>query len=577
MTTFTSPEHAITHLLESEPEFALEQIEIRGVSYRVFKNAPSHVGDLLTLISDDVLDEDFLVYNETRVTFAQFKSQVNQVADSLVNQLGVQAGDRVAIALRNCPEYLIIVMALASIGAVIVYINSYWTEDELHFGLKDSGTQYLFLSPSIANKTKPFKDALSLTEIIVGAEQEAADGASSDQVSFQQLVDGGSSDYRSGVEVDPDSDYAIMYTSGSSGKPKGVVLTHRGAISAIFSWRFSRAVGELMDVFAPMPLDESGRAVRATTLITTPLFHVSALHAGSLLSMIGGGKLIFMSKWDRYEAVRLIESEHVTRMLGVPTMSMDVLAAAEEMGESLSTIRFMDSGGAKRPASQVKLISDKLPMAAPSSGFGMTETNGLGMGITGQEYVDNPESAGRFFPPLQEGKIVDDFGHEVKHGEAGELYVKSPANMREYLGLPQVTAETLIDGWLATGDIAVMDETGMITIIDRKKDIIIRGGENISCLEVDSVLHQHPDVIEAAVFSMPDERLGEVVAASVYLREGTSVAQEHIQAFVAERVAAYKVPEKIWFADTELPRGATEKIDRKQIRKQCLTQLIEVA
>ena len=199
----------------------------------------------------------------------------------------------------------------------------------------------------------------------------------------------------------------------------------------------------------------------------------------------------------------------------------------------------------------------------------MTETNSLGILLSGPEYVDNPEAAGRLTPPLQEMRIVDAAGKEVPTGEVGELTVRSPANMRGYLNLPEETRATLKDGWLYTGDLARVEESGLIYIVDRKKSIIIRGGENISCLEVEGALHQHPAIAEACVFPVPDERLGETVGAAVYLHEDSQADQADISAFLKQRLAAFKVPDRVWFWHDPLPRGGTDKLDRKTLQRLC--------
>jgi acyl-CoA synthetase (AMP-forming)/AMP-acid ligase II len=246
------------------------------------------------------------------------------------------------------------------------------------------------------------------------------------------------------------------------------------------------------------------------------------------------------------------------------------MEAAIRSGKSLPTLRSLEAGGAKRPAAQVGKLVKAMPHAEPATGFGMTETNALGIGIRGRDYIDRPGAAGRLYPPLQELKIVDDDDNIVPNGQVGELAIRSSANMRCYLNKPEATAEALRDGWLYTGDLATVDDEGIVTIVDRKKDMIIRGGENISCLEVDAALHTHPDIAEAAVFSVPDERLGETVGAGVQLKAGAGLTEAALQGFLREQLSAFKVPERIWFRTDPLPRGGTEKTDRRALRKECL-------
>lgn len=317
-------------------------------------------------------------------------------------------------------------------------------------------------------------------------------------------------------------------------------------------------------------MDSDGEPYQACSILTTPFFHVSGTHAGFLLGIWSGQKLVILHKWDPRQTVKLIDREKVSRFGGVPTMSAELSEAASAMGSTLDSVRIIDAGGAKRPPAQVKLLSEKFPHAMLGNGFGMTETNGLGIGLRGQAYVDQPDATGRLQQPLQDMRLVDDNDRDVPVGEVGELVLKSAANMRCYLNQEEETAKVLRDGWLYTGDLARIDEHGIITLVDRKKDMIIRGGENISCTEVQASLYLHPGVAEAAVFSIPDERLGETVGACVQLGAGTDVTEGELKVFLESRIAAFKVPKKIWFRDSPLPRGATEKIDHLALRAECL-------
>jgi acyl-CoA synthetase (AMP-forming)/AMP-acid ligase II len=246
------------------------------------------------------------------------------------------------------------------------------------------------------------------------------------------------------------------------------------------------------------------------------------------------------------------------------------MQAAREMGETLPAMDYLGSGGAKRPGAQVAQLAKAFPNAGVATGWGMTETNALGIGMIGEDYTARPESAGKLHPPVQELRILDDDGNDVPVGTLGEITVKSPANMRCYLNKPEATAETLQDGWLKTGDLGVLDAEGYVTILDRKKNIIIRGGENIACLDVEGALHRHPDVLEAAAFSVPDERLGETVGAAVQLKPGASLSRADMATFLESHIAKFKIPEHLWVQTEPLLRGATDKTDRRAICKVCL-------
>ena len=305
-------------------------------------------------------------------------------------------------------------------------------------------------------------------------------------------------------------------------------------------------------------------------MIVTPLFHVTATHPCFLWSLVSGAKLTVFPKWDAEKAVRAVRDDEITRIISVPTQSADLMEAAERMGETLPSLTSINSGGAKRPEAQVQTLAEAFPHARIGSGYGMTETNALGMLCAGPDYVARPSTCGRLIAPLQEARFLDDNGKDVPKGQVGELTLRGPNIMRCYLNNPQATAEVLQDGWFRTGDLARIDEEGFIYIVDRKKDIIIRGGENIGCLEVDGALHQHPDVLEACVFSMPDARLGEVVGAGVWPASGKALEEAAIKEFLKDRIAHYKIPERVWMLDAPLPRTPTAKIDRRALRAICL-------
>ena len=248
------------------------------------------------------------------------------------------------------------------------------------------------------------------------------------------------------------------------------------------------------------------------------------------------------------------------------------MQAAARMGKSLDGLQYVGAGGAKRPAAQVGQLQDAFPKAVVASGWGMTETNAVGLGIAGPDYLDKPGAAGRLLPPVQDLKILDNDGNEVPVGEIGELTVKSPANMRCYLNKPEATAEVFQNGWLRTGDLATIDAEGYVTIVDRIKNIIIRGGENIACLDVEGALHKHPAVLEAGAFSVPDDRLGETVGVGIKLNAGQNTTAQELQTFLQDHIAHFKIPDHFWFLDSPLPRGATDKIDRRVLQQNCLAK-----
>jgi len=561
MTAMTM-EEAIRHTVQTNPTFEVVEADVRGVTYRTFKNIPGTVAALM-LASREQHDggaAEFLVYQDERWTYDQFCAQVHRMSHALRDTLGIQKGDRVGIAMRNYPELLMLTLAIASAGAVVVFVNAWWTTEELDYALQDSGAKTIFADGPRLERMLPLQDRLGLRLIGV------RDGEGMTDHSLTALAADMPDTPIDGIVLDTDDDFAVMYSSGSTGKPKGVVQTHRSAVSAVFSWLIQAVTAPLVNP----PQTGDPEPPRPSGLVVTPLFHVTATHPLFLLSLPAGAKISLLHKWDAEEAVRVINREKVTRFLGVPTQSADLLEAAKRMGETLPTLTWLGAGGAKRPAAQVAQLQGQFPAAEIATGWGMTETNALGIGMVGEEYNKRPNAAGKLHPPLQDVRFLDDNGNDVPVGQLGEITVKSPANMRCYLNKPEATAETMQDGWLRTGDLGVIDEEGFITILDRKKNIIIRGGENIACLDVEGALHTHPDVIEACAFSVPDERLGEVVGAAIQMRDGKTMTSADMATHLDGHLAKFKIPQQLWCQDGPLTRGATDKIDRRAIRAACL-------
>lgn len=560
-----TPEEAVRHVITTDPTFAVHEVNVRGVTFKAFRNIPATIPALMAASRARQGDGafEYLVFEDESQTYDQFCENVNRMAHALQDTLGMKQGDRIGIAMRNFPELLTMVLAISSIGATVVFVNAWWTTEELEYALRDSDAQVIFADAPRAERLMPLKDALGLT--IVGCR----DGEGMGDYSFAALRNGATRTDAPQVVIDTDDDFAIMYSSGTTGHPKGVVQTHRGALNAVFSWLMQSVVAPLItppEPGAPEPL-------RPSALVVTPLFHVTATHPLFLLSMPAGAKITLMHRWDAREAVRLIREGNITRFLGVPTQSAELMEAARQMGETLPTLDYIGSGGAKRPAAQVAQIAKTFPNADIATGWGMTETNALGIGLIGDDYKARPESAGKLHPPVQELRFLDDDGNDVPVGTLGEITVKSVANMRCYLNKPEATEETMQDGWLRTGDLGVIDADGFVTILDRKKNIIIRGGENIACLDVEGALHRLPQVAEACAFSVPDERLGEAVGAVVQLRNGATLSQEKMVQALNGHLAKFKTPAHLWCQNAPLTRGATDKIDRRALRTACLDNM----
>jgi len=556
-----TPEAAVSHVLATNPTFAVAPTVIRGVTYRAFQNIPPTVPALMAagVAQHDGGASDYLLYEDQRWTYGAFCAEVRRVAQVLHGTFGITKGDRVAIAMRNLPELMTLVLAISATGATVVFVNAWWTTPELDYALRDSEATLVFADGPRVERLLPLVAGLGLTLLGV------RDGEGKVAHSYTSLQTA-ASDAALEVAIDTDDDFAVMYSSGTTGHPKGVVQTHRSAVNAVFSWLMQAVVAPLVTP----PASDAPPPLRPSALVVTPLFHVTATHPLFLLSLVAGARITLMHKWDPVEALRLIQTEKITRFLGVPTQSADLMAAAQQAGVTLDTLDYIGSGGAKRPGAQVAQLAQTFPKAGIATGWGMTETNALGIGMIGDDYLKRPESAGRLHQPVQELRLLDDAGKEVPLGALGEITVKSPANMRCYLNKPEATAEVMQGGWLRTGDLAVMDAEGYVTILDRKKNIIIRGGENIACLDVEGALHRLPEVIEACAFSVPDDRLGEVVGACVQLRERATLSRDAMAQALDGHIAPFKMPAHLWTQHAPLMRGATDKLDRRGLRAACL-------
>ncbi|MEL6112207.1 MAG: class I adenylate-forming enzyme family protein [Pseudomonadota bacterium] len=541
-------------LIEENPLFQVGEAEIRGNTYRVFKNAPPSLTGLF-MHGASHGDKDFLVYEDTRITFAQSWALTCRFASALQKEVGIKQGDRVAIAMRNYPEWCISYMAIVALGAVVVPLNSWWKEDELRYGLEDCQAKTVIVDAKRLSYLLTMKEDLGLTLILAREDGEGAD------YRYETLLEGHPDVAVPMAAIQPDDDFCIIYTSGSTGRPKGVILTHRGCISTLLSWAlFAAALKEARNGVS-MFGDDPG------ILLGIPLFHVTGSHSIFLLSLVVGRKIVMAYRWDPDQAIDLINEEQVTNFVGVPSQSYEM---AQKVGaRSVPSLVDIGSGGAKRPPEHVRLLTDTFPAARPSSGYGLSETNAVGCVISLDDYQAHPDSTGKVVPPVTDLKIVsdDDALTDLPVGEVGEVWIRSPANFRGYLNMPEATADVLRpDGWFRTGDLGRLDEDGFVYIVDRKKDLIIRGGENISCLDVENQAYEHAGVAQAAAFSVPDETLGERVGLVVYPKEGESLDAEELRTFMQSHMANFKVPERIWISPSPLPRLGTEKFDKITVR-----------
>ena len=549
-------ENTVAAMTAAGQPFELDEVTVRGADYLCYRQQPANLASYFAVMARHG-DKPFVVMGDERYSYAEAYTLAGQFAAALVEQYGIQPGERVAIAMRNNPQWMIGFIGAVLAGAIAVPVNSWWTTEELEYGLEDCGARLVIVDADRAARIIPFASRLDLKLVGVGDCSAAAD----DIDDFMSVTGKFSGKVVEAHQAAPDDDACIMYTSGSTGHPKGAVQTHRSVLSALFSWLL---LGNASNTVAP-PQDDGVRYPRCA-LITVPLFHATGSHSLFMLSLMIGRKIVLMHKWNVQEAMRLIEAERVTNFNGVPTMSAELRAAAADSAYDLSSLKEIYAGGAARPPDQVKKIASTFKGSSAGIGYGLTETNALGTVNSGAFYLAKPGSAGRPVPAVTRIRIVDEAGAELPAGERGEVCIHSPANVRGYWNKPEATAAAFKDGWFHSGDVGYVDEDGFLFIVDRIKDIIIRGGENISCIEVEAAIYQHPDVDEAAVFGLPDERLGEIVGAAVVLREPGSLDADALRDYLSEHLAAFKIPAHVWFHDEQLPRVASGKIFKRQLK-----------
>jgi len=540
---------------------------IDGHELPVFTKVPANLCELYRIGLTDA-DQDFLVYEAERYSFGEAFSAASKLARQLQEQYGIQTGDRVAVCGRNSPEWCLAYMAITMLGAIVVPMNSWWTGPELEYGLEDSGARLIFADTPRYEAINASLSKLSIDVIMM--RPTAAEPAISE---IHSLIAGceplEESDFDA-LGITPEHDASIMYTSGSTGHPKGVLSTHRGIINALFTWKF---VKEINEILRP-ELREDNPPYQAALLANVPLFHVTGSHAQFLASFIYHRKFVMMYKWNAEAALELIESERISILHGVPTMTWEVMQSPNFATTDLSSLRSVQSGGAPRPPEHLAMMVQKFPdKALPGLGYGLTETNALGAIISGKFYQSRPNSTGRPTPPLTQVRIVNEQGQTLPANEVGEICIKGPSVMKGYWNKPEATAEVLKDGWFHTGDLGLLDDLGFLIILDRAKDIVIRGGENIGCAEVEYAIHEHSAVSEVSVYGIPDSRLGEVPCATIMLKEGRSLTADELAGFLRDKIAAFKVPEKFYFQHEQLPRIASGKIAKKVLRQQAIDRL----
>lgn len=543
--------------------FELETVVVTGAPARCWKNQHRNLVELSQAANANFHDREFLIFEDERVTYGGWFRAVARLSEHLF-AAGIRKGDRIALAMRNFPEWSVAFFAGAATGAIVVPLNAWWTGRELRHGLGQSGSKMLICDAERWERLQPELAQLPVLEeiFVCRADRSGLTGATrlediiGTPVDYDALPDAD----LPAVAIDPDDDATILYTSGTTGLPKGALATHRSNLVYILGAAYSAERSALRrgEVSAP--------TTPPVLLSAAPFFHVTGLNACLFPLIDAGGTFVMMRKWDSAKALHLIEREKINKIGGVPTIAWELLEHPDRERHDLRSLQTVFYGGASSAPELVRRIATELE-AAPSNGWGMTEVCAAGTHNSAEDYIIRPESCGPAYPGT-ELRIMDSSGEvTLLTGEVGELWIKGVQLIKGYWNDPEATAATIRDGWLRTGDLARLDDEGFCYIVGRAKEVVIRGGENIYPVEVENVLYQHPAVIDAAVVGIPHRTLGEEPAAAVHLAPETSVGEADLKAWVAEHIAAFKVPVKILILDRMLPRNANGKIMKSEVRQ----------
>ncbi|MCU1513900.1 MAG: 4-coumarate--CoA ligase-like 1 [Microbacteriaceae bacterium] len=544
---------AQAQLVAPGERFEMESVDIGGVPTRAWKNGPKTLVDILRQ-GRTFGDLDFIVYNAQRVTFDAFHRATAHAAAGLI-EIGVKPGDRVAIAMSNRPEWCAAFMAAVAVGAIAVPLNGWWTGPELAYALKDSGSSVL-----IADGPRMQRLAdIDLAGVALVLVDDSPLGLQFSAWTTPVEHWGALPDLElPGIPILPEDRATIFYTSGTTGSPKGVLGSHRSAATIVLASANSGERLRRRGGHVPAPTGQRKQ------LLAVPLFHVTGCISRLLPALAGGSMLAMMHRWDAQKAVDLIRREGIQATGGVPTIALQLLDTVEAEHEPLPSMQSLSFGGAAAPAALVERMARVLPGVVPGCGFGMKEAASMITHHQGEEYVEAPDSCG---PPVAvcDIRVVDETGAVLATNAIGELSVRGPNVFIGYWNREESTAEVLGGGWVRTGDLARIDEAGRCFIVDRIKDVVIRGGENIYCAEIEGVIAEIPGVIEVAVFGVPHATLGEVPMAAVQAHEG-GVDEAAILEFVRARIAAFKVPARVIVSSEELPHNAAGKVIKSDLR-----------
>jgi len=534
----------------------LDTINKFGVDMPIFKNAPQNVSDYFAYFCHQHADKEFLVDGDIRLTFGEAYAAARALAGGLVEGYAVQKGDRIGIAARNSANWVILDMAITMAGGISTKLNGWWRGDELADGIEDVGCSFVFADYQRAQRLVESKRNHGAELLVFEHDKLPLEGLK------VMLEKGGGADTPL-PQMAPEDNATILFTSGSTGRSKGAYAEHRAVVQGAMSF-----VGTVLVLVHIMTETGTMPEGQPTAMVCVPLFHVTASVPLVLVSYAIGRKLVLLNKWDAEEAMRLIEKERVTYFVGVPLMSMEIYSHPHFDKYDLSSCVTMAAGGAPRPVEHVRRIKEKMGDGYPVIGYGLTETNGVGCSNQNENYLAKPDSTGRATPPIVDVAILDDDGNKMAQGERGEVCIRTAANFTGYWNNEEATKDAFTDdGYFRTGDIGYLDPEGYLYIVDRKKEIIIRGGENISCQEVEAAVYANPAVAEACIFGVPDERFGEVPALVYHTKDGHSLPEDDLLESLKHQLAPFKLPVHIWQYDEPLPKLGTAKIAKIVLAK----------
>ena len=522
-----------------------------GVTMPAFKNAPPSLAHYFAHYCNEHRDSEFLVDAGCRLTFGEAYDAARHVAAGLLSRHKLVKGDRVGIAARNSANWIVAYMGITMAGGCAALVNGFSTGEEMADAIRMVSCRLVLADRKRAERLEG--TAHGATILPLGHDCNPADGLEAvwgDPAATPLPT------------LTPDDYATLLYTSGSTGRSKGAYSDHRGVVHGTMSY-------VMQSLMALTYMQGKGEApsLQPTALVSVPLFHVTGEVPVFLQSFALGRKLVLMKKWDAGEALRLIEAEKVTYFTGVPLMSYEMATHPDREKYDTSTCTSFAAGGAPRPTDHVEKIHKAFPGGFPLLGYGLTETNAIGCGNFNENYLAKPSSTGKASRPLVDLAILDDAGNKLPTGDVGEVCIRTVANFLGYWNNREATSEAFTDDmYFRTGDLGKLDEDGYLFIVDRKKDIIIRGGENISCLEVEEAIYAHEGVAECSVFGLPDDRYGEIVGAVFLTKDGVTMTEQDLSDFLETKLPPFKRPAIIWQEHDTLPRLGTQKIDRKELR-----------